>query len=245
MTRSSERPRAASSVVPAIIALVIAVLAPTVLRAHHGRDFLLVQTAEMPHPGQLFLISRQDRIDAGDEQEIEWEPAILLGVASRFSLEVHGHVAREGGESFAYESTAPALRWRVTPGSSPWGLALAGEYEIAADEKEPDRVEARLALSRPLGGGRIAVNLVAGEEQEAGADVEWLYAAGLRLPAADTLHWGIEAEGTLEGPSSHELLAGLYWEPSPRWTINAGLGGGVDENELDVAVRTAVVWRAR
>lgn len=235
------RPQAALSVAAALVA---ALALPAAASAHHGKDFLLAQTAELPHPGQLFLVSRQDSIDAGEE-ELEWEPTLLLGVGSRFALELHAHVAREEGESFRYEATAPAFQWRLTPRRARWGLALAGEYEFAALDEEPDRAEARLIVSRPVGRSRLALNLVAAEEREEGSAVEWSYAAGFRRRLAGVVDWGLEAEGDLEGPSRHEVLLGCYAEPSERWTVNVGAGTGMDESELDLSVRTALIWRPR
>jgi hypothetical protein len=246
--------------------VVLVSLAAGPVQAHHGRDFLLSQTAELPHPGQLFLIPRQDYVEA-DEGEIEFEPTLLFGATERLALEVHGHVAKEGGGDFEYESTAPAFHLLLTTPHASWGLALSGEYEFShvggeeAHAEEPeehgtdesdepahegvDRAEARLVFSIRRADRLVALNLIASEAQTSGADVEWAYSAGFRSDLREGVAWGIEAQGDLESDAAHEALVGLYFEPSQRWTVNAGVGTGIGDDAPDLTVRTAVVFRLR
>lgn len=260
-----------------VLALLLLVAAPA--EAHHGRDFLLAQTAELPHAGQLFLISSQDFVEA-DGGELELEPAVLFGLTDAVTLEVHGHLGREEGGDFEYESTAPAVHFLLTPPHSRWGVALSAEYEIShlddedsehdeeghdehGDEHEgflfrphtaepeeahhggADRAEVRLALSRVGEGSLFAVNVFAGEEQEAGSQVEWGYAAGWRRTLRPGVAWGLEAQGDLEDESGHEALVGVYLDPAGRWTVNLGAGVGLGDEGPDSTVRTSLVFRGR
>ncbi len=238
--RFRRRPAAFAMVALATLGFTLGLAAPA--HAHHGRDFLLVQTAELPHGGDGYFIARQDYIETEKGHEIELEPTLFVGVTDRFALELHSHVAKEGDESFTYESTAPAFTVRLTPGHAEWGLGLSGEYEISHHDEHPDRAEGRLLASGRLGRGTLAVNLIAGREQESGADVEWAYAAGYRFPVSRRLAWGLEGEGGFQSGDTHELLLGIYAEPNARFTINAGVGTGVGGGESpDLTVRTAVV----
>lgn len=218
---------------------------PAPARAHHGRDFLLAQTADLPHAGQFFLVARQDRIDDGEEEEIEAEPTLLWGAMDRLMLELHAHVARPSGGSFDLEAVAPAVTWRLTPLANPWGLALSAEYEFSQSHEEADRVEARLALSRELATARWAFDLVTEEAQEDEADVEWGYAAGFRHRLRQGLDWGLEAAGGFESEAEDEALLGLYFDPAERWTVQLGAGTAISDEGPDLTLRTAVVWRAR
>lgn len=165
--------------------------------AHHGRDFLLARTAAIPHPGEGWLISRQDYLE-DEDGELELEPAALFGVTNWLALEVHGHAAKESGGSLEYESTAPALHLRFARPHSPWALGLSAEVAVSHRSEVPDAAEASLALSGRVRRALLAVNLIAEEVQEEGADVAWGAAAGLRLPITDRLHWGIEVRASLE-----------------------------------------------
>lgn len=234
-------PRALAAILIATLGLALGFARPA--RAHHGRDFLLVQTVELPHSGEGYLIASQAYLEGDEGNEIELEPTLFVGVTPRLALALHAHVAKEGGESFTYESTAPALTVRLTPGHNDWGLGLAGEYEISHRDEHPDRAEARLLASGSFGRGRLAVNLIAGRAQERGADVEWGYAAGFRHPVTRRLAWGLEGEGGFAGGDVHELLLGLYADPWDRVTVNVGVGTGLGDEAADLTVRTALVWR--
>lgn len=236
------RPRRATSWFLAAAACLLG--APSISYAHHGRDFLLLQTGELPHRGQLFLVSRQDYVTEEKEDGLEWEPAFLFGIADRLTFEAHAHVAKEGDESFTFESISPALHLRLSPAAAAWIVGLFAEYEISEVDEHEDRAEARLSLLRVFRKGRFAVNLIAEEEQEEGADLEWGYAVGWRRAASGAFSWGLELEGSFEEDRGEELLLGLYFEPSPRFTFNLGVGAGLGDNETDLSLRTALIWRA-
>lgn len=235
--------RAALRTVAATLFLLASPAVPA--RAHHGRDFLLAQTADLPHRRQLFLIARQDWNDEGEERELELEPTVLFGLVDRLTLELHAHIARPEGESFEHESTAPALHLRLTPPASAWGLALSAEYEVAQAEEDADRAEAALVLSRQQRALRWAVNLRAEEEQADEAEVEWGYAAGLRARVRQGVDWGLELAGGFSGDAEEEALVGLHFEPAERWTVQVGAGTGIGGEGPDWTLRTAVVWQAR
>ena len=229
---------------PGALLTLFFLLAPGAAFAHHGRDFLLVQTAELPHKGEIYLVARQDYLDEGEEEEIELEPAVIFGLTGRLAFEVHSHVAREGDESFEYESTSPALHLRLSPLRSAWGLGLSAEYEIASGDEE-DHAEARLVLSRFVGGARVAFNLIAEEEQSSGAEVEWGYAVGFRARLGERSGWGLEARGGFESDAEAEALFGLYFEPSNRVTMQLGAGTALGDEGPDLSIRTALVFRLR
>jgi len=223
-------------------------LSPTAAFAHHGRDFLTVETAELPHQGQIYLIARQDYIEEGEEDEIELEPAVIFGVTNRFALEVHSHVAREGEGSFEYESTSPAFHLRLSPVDAPWGVAVSAEYEFAHDSEAEDVAEARLILSRQLTGlhrSHFAFNLIAEEEQGEDGELEWGYAVGFRSRLTDRHDWGLEARGSFESEGATEALLGLFLQPTKRLTVQLGAGTAFGDEGPDFAFRSAVVWRLR
>lgn len=113
-------------------------LAATASHAHHGRDFLLTQTAHLPEKGQIYGITRQDYVDEGDEKEWEFEPAVIGSVTDWLTLEAHGHIEKVQGESAEYESTALVGNFRFTPRESAFALGGAVEYELARHSDEED-----------------------------------------------------------------------------------------------------------
>lgn len=208
--------------------------------AHHGRDFLLSQSADLPHPGDFFVVPRLDYVDTGEGDELEFEPALLLGGADWIAFELHGHVGKEGGGSWEYESTAPAIHLRLTPEEASYRFGFSVEYEFSHNDDQADNVEGRLVFARAFRRSLVAINLVAEEEQASDAEWTWGYSAGFRRSMTDAVAWGLEAQGSLE-ESDHEVLVGLYFEGSGGLTLNVGVGTGLGDSELDLSIRTALV----
>lgn len=222
-----------------VLALLLSLVSPA--SAHHGRDFLLSQSADLPHPGEFFIIPRLIYVDESEGDEFEFEPTFLLGGTDWIAFEVHGHVAKEGGESWEYESTAPAVHLRLTPAESNFRFGLTVEYEFSHDDHHADNVEGRLVVSKTFGKSLMALNVVAEKEQESGAELEWGYSVGFRRAATEALAWGSEAQGSFE-ESEHEILVGLYFDASERLTLNVGVGTGLSDSEIDLSIRTALIW---
>jgi len=222
-SRSARRAALAALAPLAPLALVaLALAAPPPAAAHHGRDFLLSQSAELPHPGQVFLVSRQDYADAGTSF-LELEPAVLVGLGERLAFEIHGHAGREQGGDFEYESTAPALHLLLTPHHSPWGLVLSAEYEFAhggGDHAEADHDDEVAAATAPL--LSIGDHHEAGEgddddhhDEEGDAHVHRDNAA-VRLSASSQLRGFLVAANVL---ASEEQTSGA----DVQWGYTAGL----------------------
>lgn len=218
-------------------------LATCPLYAHHGRDFLLADSANLPHTGDLYVIAQQSYIDAGDDYEIEVEPAVFFGLTQRISLELHSHVAQENGEDWTYESTAPALHLRLNPLDSSWAFGASFEYELSNVDELADVAEGRLILSRDARKDKCAFNVIAEREQESGADLEWSYAAAYRRLVNLSLALGVELRGDVEHPGDGEALLGIYVDRGRWWTLNMGIGTGYGDQELDLTARTSLVIR--
>jgi hypothetical protein len=225
-------------------AVALAVVAcPLPALAHHGKGFLLVESDEMPHERQLFFFSSQDLIHADGGNEIELSPALLYGLSERFALETHAHFAKAPGESLRYEAIAPALRVSFNSpfSDAPLKLGLSAEYEIARGDAA-DRFETRLIGAYRTTDINLTANLIAEKVRGGDEGWGWGYAVGLRPQPERRLGVGIEALGTLNGPSSHELLGGVYFTGN-RVTLKAGVGKGFGEAGPDWTVRTGIVVR--
>src|SRR5437762_11879656 len=101
--------------------------------AHHGKDFLVVESFELPHPHDIYFVSSELFSHRDDGTFISTEPSILFGLTHRIAGEVHVHIEKEPGDSFRYEAIAPAVHIQLTPEDSnaPRKFALDAEYEIA------------------------------------------------------------------------------------------------------------------
>jgi hypothetical protein len=99
--------------------------------AHHGKDFLLLETDDLPSPGHVYALAAADTIRTGDgERATEITPALVFGLGNRLALEPHFHFAREGENRFRYDATALGIRYRIgNLGRSDWRMALSFEAE--------------------------------------------------------------------------------------------------------------------
>jgi hypothetical protein len=207
--------------------------------AHHGRDFLLTQTAHLPQTGEVYFIARQDYLDE-DEKEIEFEPAIIGAVADRLTLEAHSHIERPEGQAAIYESTGIAAHVRFTRRDSPFALGSSVEYEAVRHSDADDTWEFATIASYEARPWMASVNFVARVET-GGATTAWDYAGGVRRSIADHISVGLEAAGTFETGNRCEAMLGLFMDPIPSFTVNIGVGTGIN-NGPDFTFRSAFVF---
>ena len=219
--------------------VIIATLMPVAASAHHGLDFVSVQTARLPEQGAGFAIGRFDYISE-EVNEMEFEPALLYGATDWLTVELHAHFEKESGESAKYESLAPALHFRLTPREQQLSFGVSVEYEFAHDSAADDVLELTAMLGYEFSEWMVTVNIFL--EDTSGSSGEWGYAAGIRHSFNDDHSFGLEMNGPLEGGSSSQVLIGYYGELSKRFSLNAGIGVGIDGGP-DWSVRTAFIWQ--
>jgi len=214
----------------ALLPLLLAA-SPSVALAHHGQDFLLLESPGVPHPGDAYLLANANAALDGDAgQQAGFEPAILVGLAPRVSFELHAHTEKLSGEDWSYEATAPALHVLLTDPARHEGLkiGLGLEYEIAREAEAADNTELRLSFE---GGDPVnlwGANLIASHEQ--GGDYDFGAAFGYRHALRPGLSLGVEGESSFRRAAGAELLAGAYYEHGQRWALKLGLGGVREED---------------
>jgi len=209
--------------------------------AHHGKDFLIVESYELPHKGDVYFVSSEMFSRADGETTFTTEPSLLFGLGNRFAGEVHVHIARLPRQALNYEAIAPAAHYQLTPPESEalWKLAVAAEYELARHSDE-NSLAARLIAARSIGEGALVVNVSADHSRAEGTHAG--YAVGFR-PAMETRNaWGIEAQGRLERSDAHHVIFGIYTQPNERFTFKAGAGVGLGVGRPSAVVRTGIVW---
>lgn len=229
------------STVRAKLLAIVLLLSAHSVSAHHGVDFLTVQTAHLPMPNTGYVIARVDHISA-EEDETEFEPALLYGLSDWMTGEIHAHFARHAGESFEYESIAPSLSFRLTPRQRNFSAGFSVEYEFQRHSDEQDVLG--FALMSAYSTPKWMLAAEAKMERPSGGGQEWGYAAGIRRSLRQDLAVGIEHNGSFESGNVREWILGIYAEITGRATINAGIGTG-PEDDADWSVRTAFIWQFR
>lgn len=217
--------------------------------AHHGKDFLLTATDDMPLLGHLYaLLSVDDALQRGGSQrDIEITPGVLFAVSDRFSLEPHGHVARsEGTNDYQYAATAVEARYRIGyVGRSEWRWGASLEYEHPRGE-EHDNLQGRLLFVRNFPRHLVALNLVADRDLQAGGRTPLSLIAGILQPLRPTDNLGLEISAPFPLADGVEILPGIYHVfggPAGRTSLKIGIGAYVSRSGTAGTVHTALIQR--
>ena len=208
------------------LALLALALVPSLAVAHHGQDFLLLESPSVPHPGSIYFIANVEAVvDDDAEEQAAIEPALLFGVSPRIAFELHAHEEKIAGESWTYEATAPSIHVLFTDPARHDGLkiGMSAEYEIAAERDGADNAEMRLSVENGGEQDKWAGNLIASREQ--GGSTDFGAAFGFRHELHPGLALGVEAQSSFQRVEGAQLVAGAYFENEQSWTIKLGLGG--------------------
>lgn len=210
--------------------------------AHHGRDFLIVESYELPHPGAFYLVTSEEFDRVNGDTAFHTQPSLLFGIRERIAGEVHVHAERTPGASFHYEAVAPSIHIQLTPpeSKSVWQFGTSAEYEIAR-HSDDNNIAVTLIASRPIGEAAMIINLGA-EHQPAHGTTHAVYAVGFRPQLDVPIGWGVEAAGRLHRGESQQLILGLYTQPSRRLTFKLGAGAGFGNGRTAFVVRSGIVW---
>jgi len=230
-----------------IIAGLIFLLPPAPASAHHGKDFLLTATDDMPLKGHLYaLLSVDDTIERGGGRGVEITPGVLFAVTNRFSLEPHVHVARdEEGNDYRYGATAVEGRYAVGYiGRTQWRWGVSLEYENPREEN--DNLAGRLLLVRNYTRSLVALNLVASRDLQEGGRTPFSVILGMLRPLSPTNNVGLEIEAPFPLADGVELLPGIYHifgGPTGRTSLKIGVGVFVSRDTTAGTLHTAFIQR--
>lgn len=129
-----------SSLAAPTLALALACFTSTPAHAHHGLDFLTVQSYEIPSPLSAYLFTdfEWERTDGDDAFGLE--PGVLFGLFPRTALEIQTRFGQEAGGDWRYQSVTPSLLLQLTDPESkcPFRVAISAGYEFADELDAPD-----------------------------------------------------------------------------------------------------------
>jgi hypothetical protein len=216
----------------ALAVIGLALLAVPCAFAHHGKDFLMTETDDMPAAGHVYgLLSSDTNIDKDGGRTTEITPGLLFAVGPHIAVEPHFHVSRaENGDDDAakkwhYDATALAVRYSAgtIPGSE-WRFAVSGEVEKPKDSEEHSEGTARLIFVRTFPNSLVAINLLAGRELARDGEKSYGLGLGILTPLANGDNAGIELSARLPTKDGYEVLPGYYHKMSDTTTVKIGVG---------------------
>ncbi len=239
-------------------------------RAHHGRDFILVEDPNLPAPGslQVFANSEWERTGSGNEYGVE--PGVLFGLLPHLSLGLETSF-RDESDGWNFNTVTPKVHVLLTPASAklPFRAALSFGYQFAqgAGEEMEEEAEAgeehgsehhhefsgihnhdsdllsvKLAVETRLTDKlTLAGNLISVLPD--GQSAKWGYAVGLRRAMGAGFSVGLETLGDFDSEGWHELGGGAYYEPTCKMVFKLGVSFGLTETTPDFLVRAGMVYR--
>jgi len=208
-------------------------LVATPLFAHHGKDFLFVESYEVPHPHTFFGVTSEQYLLR--EHAFREELSVLTGLSDRFAVEVHAHLEKGSG----LQAIAPAVHVHLFDNAALHG-AISAEYEIGR-HGEGNNATTRLILGRMIGEGAVVANIGATRSHEEGTN--GIYAIGYRSDLESARGWGIEAQGDLQRDAEHEIVGAAYLQLGERLTLKLGAGAIVGNGSPQKVLRSGFVWR--
>lgn len=201
-------------------------MAPSLALAHHGQDYLLVESPALPSSGSAYLIgSGHVALSKEADERASFAPALLVGVTPRLALEMHVHTERTADAGWTYEAIAPAVKILLTDPGKQVGFkaGISAEYEFAAEDDDGDEVELRLSLEIGDELARWTANPVANREE--GGDSDLQAALGVRRAMHPGFAIGVEAQGSLRHSEGAQMLAAAYFENRRLGTVKIDMGG--------------------
>ncbi len=138
--------------------LALGLLIPAVARAHHGRDFLIVQDYYLPGLSDGVLLTSFEYSRTGTDYEFGIEPEILIGVLPRVAVGVSVGFTDQTGMSWAYESVMPSVHIQLSPPDSdfPIRFAVSAGYEFAREHDGHTHGTVTTSSSSPSTSGKSA-----------------------------------------------------------------------------------------
>ena len=194
--------------------------------AHHGKDFMLLETDDRPLPGSVYFVGSYDTvIDTDGQKSEEYTAGVLFGIGDRLAVEPHVHYARSPQTGLHYDAAALGIRYAAGYlGRSEWRFALSGEVEKPNDGAEPTNGLARLILVRNLPDTLVAANILVGRTfDSAGAQTYGLQIGALK-PLAPKASATIEVSTAFPLRDGVEILPGYVYKLDSITTAKAGIG---------------------
>jgi hypothetical protein len=225
-----------------LIPPLILLLASSALFAHHGKDFSITETTELPEPKSFWLLLSGD---FGSEEQLnnehavfEFTPGILYGITKSFAIEAHPHFAKEEHEDLAYEAIGFQLRYNFSSLHDDFDLGIATEYEIASKSEHENLLDLRFIISGDTEKYKFALN--SGFEFE--EETSFVARFGVGSEITDVHSFAIELLSKFGDETNIDIIPSWTNETKYEHTMRIGLGFSTDKERPRISFRTILIF---
>ncbi len=226
--------------------------------AHHAKEWLIIESYEVTHKGEVVNITSFDYFDPDTENSAdnEWEftPTFLYGITDHLMLDLHFHLLDVIGVGPFIEAGTVGLQYKLLErGELPIDLGFSMGYEYPTGKSEDvldgtDLLTFTSIISRKINRWLdITTNLSYEREMHLGdsSEVNWKF--GVKGPFIPPIRrrfeGGLEFQGNFDlgADPRVEVVPGVYWHIKGDTVLKAGIGAGLTEEADDVTFRIALV----
>ena len=219
--------------------------------AHHGKNYLVTGSFEIPRPGSWHALFAADFRNRFGAQFYEIEPGVLYGITDRLAVELHTHHASDDG---AFRAEAVSLESRfglfghfsegdeqIERERGRTGMALLFEFEKGLGDQS-DRYEARAILGAERGDYTFAGNLIWQQAFDENRSHEKRYAFGVKRTFSTSLGIGAELDGSFQDLSAARFTPGIFVSTGARVDVKLGASLRMSSISEDPIIRLALVY---
>ena len=225
-----------------IFSILFLLLMSSLLFAHHGKDFIVTETTELPDAKSYWLILSGDFGAAeqfnSEHTVFEFTPGILYGITNSLAFEAHPHLGKDENEDFTYESTGFQLRYNLPRSDSHFQIGLSSEYEIASKSEHENLLDLRLIISTETEKYKIVLN--AGIEIE--EETSFVTRLGIVSNIFGNQSFAIELLSKFGDETNIDIIPSWTYKTNNDHALRLGLGISTDEERPFLSLRSILIF---
>ena len=225
-----------------VFSILLLLIISSLVFAHHGKDFIVTETTELPKAKSFWLILSGD-FGAAEQFNsklavFEFTPGILYGISNSFAIEAHPHLGKEENEDFSYEATGFQLRYNLPNLRSRFQIGLSSEYEIASKSGHKNLLDLRLIIATETENYKIVLN--GGIESE--EETSFVTRFGIVSNIFGNQSFAVELLAKFGDDTNVDIIPSWTYKTNNDHTLRLGLGISADEERPFLSLRSILIF---
>lgn len=215
----------------------------SILSAHHGKDFVVTETTELPEIGSYWIFLSTDFGAAerfnDTHTQFELTPGLMYGFSDVLAFEFHPHIAKEENEDLAYEATGFQLRYSPSfTVASGFQTGFSAEFEKSHIAGHDDLIDLNLVLMKQNRNFKIALNGGIQIEDE----INFISRVGIAKSINNSNSISIELLSKFGKENAIDIIPSWTFETDEELTFRLGLGLSANDDRPSLSARSTFVF---